>query len=47
MPNPDDDNFTLSYDAFIRGEEVLSGAQTIYDFYYWKKLKKKKLIQFL
>jgi nondiscriminating aspartyl-tRNA synthetase len=30
MPCPDDDNFTNSYDAFIRGEEILSGAQRIH-----------------
>ncbi len=30
MPDPKDDNFTNSYDAFIRGEEVLSGAQRIH-----------------
>lgn len=27
-----DENFTNSYDAFIRGEEVLSGAQRIHDY---------------
>ena len=32
MPDPNDDNFTNSYDAFIRGEEVLSGAQRIHDY---------------
>lgn len=32
MPAPDDDNFTNSYDAFIRGEEVLSGAQRIHSY---------------
>ena len=32
MPDPDDDGFTNSYDAFIRGEEVLSGAQRIHDY---------------
>ncbi len=30
MPDPKDDNFTNSYDAFIRGEEVLSGAQRVH-----------------
>jgi len=30
MPDPKDENFTNSYDAFIRGEEVLSGAQRIH-----------------
>ena len=32
MPDPDDENFTNSYDAFVRGEEVLSGAQRIHDY---------------
>ena len=34
MPDPhtDFDSFTNSYDAFIRGEEVLSGAQRIHDY---------------
>lgn len=32
MPDPKDPNFTNSYDAFIRGEEVLSGAQRIHDY---------------
>jgi nondiscriminating aspartyl-tRNA synthetase len=32
MPCPDDDNFTNSYDAFIRGEEILSGAQRIHTY---------------
>jgi aspartyl-tRNA synthetase len=32
MPDPNDDNFTNSYDAFIRGEEVLSGAQRVHDY---------------
>ena len=32
MPDPLDENFTNSYDAFVRGEEVLSGAQRIHDY---------------
>ncbi len=32
MPDPEDEGFTNSYDAFIRGEEVLSGAQRIHDY---------------
>lgn len=32
MPYPEDENFTNSYDAFIRGEEILSGAQRIHDY---------------
>jgi len=31
MPDPLDDNYTNSYDAFLRGEEILSGAQRIHD----------------
>jgi aspartyl/asparaginyl-tRNA synthetase len=31
MPCPDDARFTNSYDMFIRGEEICSGAQRIHD----------------
>ncbi|EKG05814.1 aspartyl-tRNA synthetase, putative [Trypanosoma cruzi] len=31
MPFPDDERFTNSYDMFIRGEEISSGAQRIHD----------------
>ena len=31
MPDPEDEGFTNSFDAFIRGEEVLS-TQRIHDF---------------
>lgn len=31
MPCPDDGRFTNSYDMFIRGEEISSGAQRIHD----------------
>ncbi len=31
MINPHDDNFTNSYDVFMRGEEIMSGAQRIHD----------------
>ena len=43
MPDPEDDNFTNSYDAFIRGEEVLSGSQRVhtYDLLLSKVLEKK------
>ena len=42
MPDPQDDNFTNSYDAFIRGEEVLSGAQRIHDYdLLMKKVQEK------
>jgi aspartyl-tRNA synthetase len=42
MPDPEDDNFTNSYDAFIRGEEVLSGSQRVhsYDMLLSKVLEK-------
>lgn len=42
MPDPQDPNFTNSYDAFIRGEEILSGAQRIhdYDMLYQKVVEK-------
>ncbi|GJP45857.1 hypothetical protein CLOM_g5200 [Closterium sp. NIES-68] len=31
MPCPDDGRYTNSFDVFIRGEEILSGAQRIHD----------------
>jgi len=31
MPDPNDPNYTNSYDFFMRGEEILSGAQRIHD----------------
>jgi len=31
MPNAEDDRYTNSYDLFIRGEEICSGAQRIHD----------------
>ena len=31
MPDPTDDNVSNSYDVFIRGEEIVSGAQRIHD----------------
>ena len=31
MPCPDDKNLSNSYDFFIRGQEILSGAQRIHD----------------
>lgn len=31
MPDPNNDKFSNSYDMFIRGEEILSGAQRIHD----------------
>lgn len=31
MPDPEDTNYSNSYDVFIRGEEIISGAQRIHD----------------
>ena len=31
MPCPDDPRWTNSYDIFLRGEEIVSGAQRIHD----------------
>lgn len=31
MPDPDNKNYSNSYDFFIRGEEILSGSQRIHD----------------
>jgi aspartyl/asparaginyl-tRNA synthetase len=31
MPAPDDGRYTNSYDVFIRGEEIISGAQRVHD----------------
>jgi len=31
MPNPDNPKLSNSYDMFLRGEEILSGAQRIHD----------------
>lgn len=31
MPAPDDDRYSNSFDIFIRGEEIISGAQRIHD----------------
>lgn len=37
MPCPDDPNYTNSYDVFLRGEEITSGAQRIHDVELLKK----------
>ena len=42
MPDPLDPMFTNSYDAFIRGEEVLSGAQRVHDY----DLLYKRVVEF-
>lgn len=31
MPDPENPNFSNSYDMFVRGEEIISGAQRIHD----------------
>lgn len=31
MPDPDDKRYSNSYDMFMRGEEILSGAQRVHD----------------
>jgi len=31
MPAPDDDRYSNSFDIFIRGEEIISGAQRVHD----------------
>lgn len=31
MPDPEDDNYTNSFDMFIRGQEIVSGGQRIHD----------------
>lgn len=31
MPDPDDEKWSNSYDIFLRGEEIMSGAQRIHD----------------
>ncbi|KAK7208157.1 hypothetical protein BZA70DRAFT_273054 [Myxozyma melibiosi] len=37
MPDPEDPNYSNSYDFFMRGEEILSGAQRIHDVELLKK----------
>ena len=44
MPDPEYEGFTNSYDDFIRGEEVLSGAQRIHDYdLLLAKVKEKRI----
>jgi len=31
MPDPEDPNYSNSFDMFLRGEEIVSGAQRIHD----------------
>ncbi|ODQ65416.1 aspartyl-tRNA synthetase [Nadsonia fulvescens var. elongata DSM 6958] len=37
MPDAEDSNYSNSYDFFMRGEEILSGAQRIHDAEFLKK----------
>mmetsp|Transcript_13575 Transcript_13575/g.16472 ORF Transcript_13575/g.16472 Transcript_13575/m.16472 type:complete len:629 (+) Transcript_13575:130-2016(+) len=45
MPDPDDDRFSNSYDMFIRGLEICSGAQRCHDPELVQKLLEKKGIE--
>lgn len=45
MPDPDDDKFSNSYDMFIRGLEICSGAQRCHDPEMVQELIKKKGIE--
>ena len=31
MPDPEDERYSNSFDVFIRGEEIISGAQRVHD----------------
>ena len=31
MPDPEDARYSNSFDVFIRGEEIISGAQRVHD----------------
>ena len=31
MPNPEDPKWSNSFDVFMRGEEIISGAQRVHD----------------
>ena len=31
MPDPEDPEYSNSFDIFIRGEEIISGAQRVHD----------------
>ncbi|CCO30607.1 aspartyl-tRNA synthetase [Rhizoctonia solani AG-1 IB] len=41
MPDPVDPNYSNSYDFFMRGEEILSGAQRVHD----TKMLEKRMIE--
>jgi len=42
MPCPFDPNYTNSYDVFVRGEEITSGAQRVHDY----TLLRQRIIEF-
>ncbi|KEP55699.1 aspartate-tRNA ligase [Rhizoctonia solani 123E] len=41
MPDPVDSNYSNSYDFFMRGEEILSGAQRVHD----SKMLEKRMVE--
>lgn len=45
MPDPDDANYSNSYDIFIRGQEICSGAQRCHDPEMVTKILKEKGIE--
>ena len=45
MPDPEDDRFSNSYDMFIRGQEICSGAQRCHDPELVTKIVEKKGIE--
>jgi aspartyl/asparaginyl-tRNA synthetase len=45
MPDPDDDRFSNSYDIFIRGLEICSGAQRCHDPELVTQILEKKGIE--
>lgn len=42
MPNPEDKRYSNSYDMFIRGQEICSGAQRCHDVEMLKEILKEK-----
>ncbi|ORX67048.1 aspartyl-tRNA synthetase [Linderina pennispora] len=40
MPDPENENYSNSYDFFLRGEEIMSGAQRIHDAKYQEERAK-------
>ncbi|KJE94927.1 aspartyl-tRNA synthetase, variant 1 [Capsaspora owczarzaki ATCC 30864] len=45
MPDPSDPNYSNSYDLFMRGEEILSGAQRVHDPVLLEERAKEKHIE--